>query len=202
VSADIRYRQGEVDISFAFFIGKMKYLARKDAAMDLKEFIRDIPDFPTEGILFRDITPLLADAVALKAAIEMLAQPYIKDGIDVVAAVEARGFIFGSAVAKSLGAGFVPIRKKGKLPFETHSVSYGLEYGKDVVEVHTDAVKPGTKVLMVDDLLATGGTMAAACELIENLGGQIVGLTFLIELADLKGREKFAQYDIHTVITY
>lgn len=170
--------------------------------MDLKEFIRDIPDFPTEGVLFRDITPLLANAEALAKAIELLAAPYMEDGIDIVAAVEARGFIFGSAVAKALGAGFVPIRKKGKLPFDTHSVSYGLEYGKDVVEVHTDAVSSGTNVLMVDDLLATGGTMAAACELIENLGGNIVGLTFLIELAGLKGRDKFSQYDIHTVITY
>jgi adenine phosphoribosyltransferase len=170
--------------------------------IDLKAFIRDIPDFPEPGILFRDITPLLADAQALAFAIEALTEPFQGNGIDVVAAVEARGFIFGSAVAKELGAGFVPIRKKGKLPFQTHSVSYGLEYGKDVVEVHTDAVKPGTNVLMVDDLLATGGTMAAACELIESLGAKIAGLTFLIELTDLNGRDKFKQYDIHTVITY
>ena len=170
--------------------------------MDLTSTIRSIPDFPTKGILFRDITPLLADAEALNCAIDRLAEPFKDKGVDVVAAVEARGFIFGSAVAKTLGVGFVPIRKKGKLPFETHSVSYGLEYGKDVVEVHTDAVKPGTKVLMVDDLLATGGTMAAACELIEKLGGDIVGLTFLIELADLNGKEKFKKYMIHTEITY
>lgn len=170
--------------------------------IDLKAFIRDIPDFPKPGILFRDITPLLADGRSLEKAIELLAEPFMEAGIDIVAAVEARGFIFGSAVAKALGAGFVPIRKKGKLPFETHSVSYGLEYGKDVVEVHTDAVKPGARVLMVDDLLATGGTMVAACELVEKLGGEIAGLTFLIELADLKGRENLSQYDIHTVITY
>ena len=170
--------------------------------MDLTSTIRSIPDFPTKGILFRDITPLLADAEALRCAIDCLAEPFKDKGIDIVAAVEARGFIFGSAVAEKLGAGFVPIRKQGKLPFETHSVSYGLEYGKDVVEVHTDAVKPGTKVLMVDDLLATGGTMAAACELIEKLGGDIVGLTFLIELAGLNGKEKFKKYTIHTEITY
>ena len=170
--------------------------------MGLTSKIRSIPDFPTKGILFRDITPLLADAEALSCAIDCLADPFKDKGIDVVAAVEARGFIFGSAVAKTLGAGFVPIRKKGKLPFETHSVSYGLEYGKDVVEIHTDAVKPGTKVLMVDDLLATGGTMAAACELIEKLGARIVGLTFLVELVDLNGREKLEKYNIHTEISY
>lgn len=169
---------------------------------DLRQYIRDIPDFPKPGILFRDITPLLANARALEKAIEMLAEPFAESGIDIVAAVEARGFIFGSAVAKALGAGFVPIRKKGKLPFETHAVSYGLEYGKDTVEVHTDAITPGSKVLMVDDLLATGGTMAAACELIEKLGGQIAGLTFLIELADLKGRDLLKQYLIHSVITF
>jgi adenine phosphoribosyltransferase len=173
-----------------------------DKMIELKSLIRDIPDFPKPGILFRDITPLLADARALEKAIELLTEPFMETGIDVVAAVEARGFIFGSAVAKALGAGFVPIRKKGKLPFETHSVSYGLEYGKDAVEVHTDAIKVGSRVLMVDDLLATGGTMAAACELVEELGGEIAGLTFLIELADLNGRDLLKKYDIHTAITY
>ena len=170
--------------------------------LDLRQFIRDIPDFPKPGILFRDITPLLADARALACAIEQLTKPFQGAGIDVVAAVEARGFIFGSAVAKALGAGFVPIRKQGKLPFDTHSVSYGLEYGTDSVEVHTDAVKPGNKVLMVDDLLATGGTMAAACELVEKVGGDILGITCLIELTELQGREKLSPYDIHTVISY
>lgn len=170
--------------------------------MDLTNYIRSIPDFPTAGILFRDITPLLSNPQALAEGIDRLAEPFKDKEIDVVAAVEARGFIFGSAIAKALNAGFVPIRKKGKLPFDTHSVSYGLEYGKDVVEVHTDAVQPGTQVLMADDLLATGGTMGAACELIEKLGGHIVGLTFLIELSDLNGRKKFSNYDIHTVISY
>ena len=174
----------------------------KNKSLDLRQFIRDIPDFPKQGILFRDITPLLADAQALAGAIEQLTEPFQGQGIGVVAAVEARGFIFGSAVAKALGVGFVPIRKKGKLPYHTESVSYGLEYGSDVVEVHTDAVKSGTRVLMVDDLLATGGTMGAACELIEKHGGQIHGLTFLIELTNLKGRDKLQQYDIHTVLPY
>jgi adenine phosphoribosyltransferase len=170
--------------------------------MDLKSYMRSIPDFPTPGILFWDITPLLVDAAALSGAIDGLTAPYRDKGVDVVAAVEARGFIFGSAVAKALGTGFVPIRKKGKLPFQTHAISYGLEYGQDVVEIHTDAIQPGTNVLVVDDLLATGGTVAAACELIELLGGNIVGLTFLIELADLKGREKLQKYNIHSVMTY
>lgn len=170
--------------------------------LDLKQFIRDIPDFPIEGILFRDITPLLSDADALKRAVEVLAEPFRDAGIEKVAGVEARGFIFGAAVACELGVGFVPIRKQGKLPFETHSVSYGLEYGKNVVEVHTDAVSPGTKVLMVDDLLATGGTMAAACELIENLGAEIAGIRFLIELSDLGGSEKLNKYNISSEIIY
>lgn len=170
--------------------------------IDLKQYIRNIPDFPVEGILFRDITPLLADPQALATAIDALCAPFQDKGIEVVAAVEARGFIFGSAVAKVLNAGFVPIRKKGKLPFRTHSVSYGLEYGKDIIEVHSDAIESGTKVLMVDDLLATGGTMAAACELIEQMKGEIAGLTFLVELSDLKGRDCLSQYPIHSVITY
>ena len=125
-----------------------------EKTIDLKDFIREVPDFPKAGILFRDITPLLADAGALAAAIDALSDPFVDAGVDVVAAVEARGFIFGSAVAERLSAGFVPIRKKGKLPFETESVSYALEYGADTVEVHRDAVAPGAKVLMVDDLLA------------------------------------------------
>jgi adenine phosphoribosyltransferase len=174
----------------------------KTKGPDLKQFIRDIPDFPKPGILFRDITPLLANPAALSRAIDALAEPFANQGIDVVAAVEARGFIFGSAVAKALNAGFVPIRKKGKLPARTESASYGLEYGQDVVEVHTDALKPGMKALMVDDLLATGGTMAAACRLIEKLGGQIAGLTFLIELSAIQGRAQLGNYPVHSVIVY
>jgi adenine phosphoribosyltransferase len=168
----------------------------------LEDYIRSIPDWPNEGILFRDITPLLADGQALKEAIEALSQKYRNSGAEYVAAVEARGFIFGAAVANKLGAGFVPVRKKGKLPFETESVTYDLEYGTDTLEVHKDAVKPGSKVLMIDDLLATGGTMAASCKLIEKIGGHIVGISFLIELCDLGGRKKLDGYNINTVISY
>ncbi len=170
--------------------------------MDLREYIRDIPDFPKEGIMFRDITPLLADKDALSEAIDALVEPYKGTKIDHVAAVEARGFIFGSAVAKALDTGFVPIRKPGKLPYKTESLSYDLEYGSNTIELHVDAIKPGDTVLMVDDLLATGGTMIAACKLIEKLEGNIIGLTFLIELSGLEGREQLSNYPIHTIITY
>ena len=168
----------------------------------LKDFIREVPDFPKPGILFRDITPLLADPEALAAAIDALSEPFLDGDIDVVAAVEARGFIFGSAVARRLGAGFVPLRKQGKLPWETESITYGLEYGTDTIEMHRDALGPGTRVLMIDDLLATGGTMAAACQLAEKLGAEIAGLTFLIELSDLGGRERLGDYPLHVVIRY
>ena len=170
--------------------------------IQLTEYIRNVPDFPKKGILFRDITPLLADRDAFAAAVEALAGPFDGADIDYVAAVEARGFIFGSAVAKKINSGFIPIRKQGKLPYKTCSVTYSLEYGTDTLEVHSDAAKAGVRVLMVDDLLATGGTMAAACRLIKNLGAKIVGLSFLVELTDLGGREKLTDYSIHTVISY
>lgn len=170
--------------------------------IQLEKYIRDIPDWPKKGILFRDITPLLADAKAFAAAVDALIEDFRKSGIEYVAAVEARGFVLGGAAAKELGAGFVPIRKKAKLPCKTESISYGLEYGVDCLEVHSDAVPRGAKILMVDDLLATGGTMAAACRLIEKIGGQIAGITFLIELSDLAGREKLKRYNVKTVITY
>jgi adenine phosphoribosyltransferase len=169
---------------------------------DLSRFIRAIPDWPKPGILFRDITPLLDDPQALRAAVDAMCAPYKDMGVAYVAAVEARGFIFGTAVAARLNAGFVPIRKKGKLPFETESVTYDLEYGTDTIEIHRDGVPPKAKVLMVDDLLATGGTMKAACELVEKVGGDILGITCLIELTELQGREKLSPYDIHTVISY
>ncbi|UCG49281.1 MAG: adenine phosphoribosyltransferase [Phycisphaerales bacterium] len=168
--------------------------------IELQRYIRSIPDWPKKGILFRDITPLLADPKAFAGAIEALSAGFLHAGVQYVAAVEARGFVFGAAVAEKLGAGFVPIRKKGKLPFETVSVSYDLEYGTDTLEVHRDAVGKGDKVLMVDDLLATGGTMAAACRLIEKLGGEIAGITFLIELGELRGREKLGGYRITSVM--
>ncbi len=171
-------------------------------SMDLKSYIRDIPDFPKAGILFRDITPLLADKRALAEAVRALAEPFKDANIDYIAAVEARGFIFGSAVAKELNAGFIPLRKKGKLPYTTESVTYQLEYGTDTIEVHSDAMKSGDRVLMLDDLLATGGTMSAACQLVEKLGAQIVGLTFVIELTDLAGRQKLPDYPIHIVMAF
>lgn len=170
--------------------------------MNLSDYIRSIPDWPKKGILFRDITPLLGNPEAFQQAIELLAESYKNKKIDYVAAVEARGFIFGSAVAEKLGAGFVPIRKKGKLPYKTESFSYGLEYGSDTVEMHIDAVKKDAKVLMIDDLLATGGTMSAACKLIEKVGGKVEGVAFLIELVDLKGREKLKDYNISAILKY
>jgi adenine phosphoribosyltransferase len=170
--------------------------------MDLKKYIRSIPDWPKKGILFRDITPLLADVNVFTQAIKALCEGFDKNNIDYVAAVEARGFIFGAAVAEKLDAGFIPIRKKGKLPYKTQSVTYNLEYGTDTLQVHSDALTTGARVLMVDDLLATGGTMSAACKLIEKIGGQIAGISFLIELADLKGSQKLSSYKIHTVISF
>jgi adenine phosphoribosyltransferase len=177
-----------------------RYMATK--GIDLEGYIRGIPDWPKKGILFRDITPLLANPSAFAAAVDALCAGFTETDIEYVAAVEARGFIFGAAVAKKLGAGFVPIRKKGKLPFKTESITYDLEYGTDTLEVHNDAVKKGAKVLMVDDLLATGGTMAAACKLIEKIGGRIEGIVFLIELCELAGRDKLSGYKINTIISY
>ena len=171
-------------------------------AVELERYIRSIPDWPKKGILFRDITPLLADPAAFAASVDALCAGFEEAGIDYVAAVEARGFIFGSAVARKLGAGFVPIRKKGKLPFKTESITYDLEYGTDTLQVHSDAINRGARVLMVDDLLATGGTMAAACKLIEKIAGKIVAIVFLIELTELAGRSKLTGYKIKTVISY
>ncbi len=170
--------------------------------IEMKDYIRDVPDWPKKGILFRDITPLLAEPKALRAAVDALAADFIDVGIRYVAAVEARGFIFGSAVAARLGVGFVPIRKKGKLPFKTESITYDLEYGTDTLQVHQDAIESGAKVLMVDDLLATGGTMASACKLIEKIGGQIAGIVFLIELKDLRGIGKLSGYKVKSIIRY
>ncbi|MBN1787730.1 MAG: adenine phosphoribosyltransferase [Sedimentisphaerales bacterium] len=174
----------------------------KKSSVNLTEYIRDIPDWPKKGILFRDITPLLANPAAFASAVDALAKPYKNKNIDYVAAVEARGFIFGAAVAANLNVGFVPIRKKGKLPFKTDSITYDLEYGTDTLEVHIDAVEKNSKVLMIDDLLATGGTMAAACALIEKIGGQIEGVAFLIELTALQGRKKIDNYNISVELSY
>ena len=171
------------------------------AVESLKEWVRDIPDFPVKGIIFKDITPLLRRPEALKLACEALAAPFSDRGVTAVCGMEARGFIFGSVIAYTLGVGFVPLRKPGKLPYDTRTISYQLEYGTATLEVHKDAVGAKDKVLMVDDLLATGGTMAASCRLIESLGAQIVACAFVIELAFLKGREKL-KHDVHALISY
>jgi adenine phosphoribosyltransferase len=170
--------------------------------MDLARLVRAIPDFPIKGILFRDITTLVRDGEAFQEAIDTMVEHYIDTDIEVVAAIEARGWIFGAPLSYELGAGFVPIRKPSKLPAETISVSYALEYGTNTLEIHKDAITPGTSVLIVDDLLATGGSAKAACELVEKLGGKVVGLAFLIELVDLKGREKLKGYDVYSMIQY
>jgi len=171
-------------------------------AAELKDFIRDIPDFPKAGIVFRDITPLLQDPGALSLAVEFMTHPYRSQHIDAVVGAESRGFIFGTAVARNLTAGFVPIRKPGKLPGHKISLTYELEYGTDTLEIHSDSIKPGQRVLMVDDLLATGGTMRACCELVEKLGGDIVGVAFLIELLSLRGRERLARWSTYSVLSY
>ncbi|MBI4229536.1 MAG: adenine phosphoribosyltransferase [Planctomycetes bacterium] len=174
-------------------------MARKP---DLARFIRDIPDFPKPGILFKDITPLLKDPAALQGAAEAMAAPWRGNGVDVVAGAEARGFIFAPMIANLLGAGFIPIRKPGKLPSETHAVRYQLEYGSDALEIHRDAIRPGASVLLVDDLLATGGTMSACCALVEQLGGKVAGCSFLIELSFLNGRRSLAPRPVRSILTY
>lgn len=168
----------------------------------LKSFIRDIPDYPQKGIIFKDITPLLAHPLAIQSAVDLMAQPFKNDRIDIVAATEARGFLFGPSMATYLDAGFVPVRKPGKLPHDTLSHSYELEYGEDTLEIHRDAIHPGAKVLLVDDLLATGGTIAATKNLVESLGGVVVGCSFLIELGFLSGRIALGDTPIHAVIDY
>ncbi|MFH1259758.1 MAG: adenine phosphoribosyltransferase [Elusimicrobiota bacterium] len=172
------------------------------SAVELKELVRDIPDFPKAGIVFKDITTLLARGEAFHQVIDQIADHYANKGIKAVVGVESRGFIFSSAVAYKLGAGLIPVRKKGKLPYKTINASYDLEYGKDTLEIHQDAFAPGTKVLIVDDLLATGGTVKATSELVQKLKGEIVGLAFLIELSFLNGREKLKGFDIFSLIKY
>ena len=168
----------------------------------LKSAIRNIPDFPEKGIIFRDITPVLANPQLFKMAVDVLSERHMGKDIKAVAAIDARGFIFGAAVALKLGTGFIPIRKKGKLPFATIDESYDLEYGSATLSVHVDALKRGDSVLIVDDLLATGGTAAASAKLIDRLGGKIVELTFLIELMSLKGCEKLTGYPVFSAIQF
>jgi adenine phosphoribosyltransferase len=168
----------------------------------LKRLIREVPDFPKKGILFYDITTLLKDKLGFATLIDALSENYIGKEIDLILGMEARGFIFGPALAYRLNAGFVPVRKPGKLPAETAKVSYDLEYGSNTLEIHKDAIQPGQRVLIVDDLLATGGTAVATAKLASDLGAQIAGLAFVVELDFLKGRQKLAQYDVLSLLHY
>ena len=168
----------------------------------LKNVIRNIPDFPKPGIMFRDITPILSDAEVFRQVIDAYVEKYRDAEIDVVLGAESRGFIFGPVVAYRLGVSYVPVRKKGKLPYRTKQASYELEYGTDTLEIHEDAVAPGQKALLIDDLLATGGTMAACCELVESLGGVVVACAFVVELSFLQGRERLKDYEVFAMVDY
>lgn len=170
--------------------------------VELKKFIRDIPDFPKKGIIFKDITPLLKDSAAFGEAIDLFVRRYQDKDIDLIVAVEARGFILGGAIASRLGKGIVPVRKKGKLPYLTHSTSYELEYGTNVVEIHQDALERGSRVLVVDDLLATGGTVKAVVDLMKKMGGEIVEIAFLVELTFLEGRKKLEGLPVFSLIKF
>lgn len=170
--------------------------------MNLRERIRDVPDFPKPGIVFKDVTPLLLDPAATDAAVRELATYARERGAELVVAAEARGFILGGALARELGTGFVPARKPGKLPHETVSAQYMLEYGVDTLELHADALQQGTRVLVHDDLVATGGTARAVCDLVQRLGGDVVGCAFVVELSFLKGRARLAPFDVHSLVAY
>ncbi len=168
----------------------------------LKATIREIPDWPKKGILFYDVTTLLKNGQCFHEVVNALTAPYVNRQVDVVVGIEARGFILAPSVAYGLKAGFVPVRKPGKLPAATHKVSYDLEYGTDALEIHQDAVEPGQRVLIVDDLIATGGTAKAVAEIVEKMGGKVVGLEFMVELTALKGRQKLTNYKVHSLIKY
>lgn len=170
--------------------------------MDLRKVIREVANFPKSGINFKDITTLMQDGEAFKFTIDEFIKELKDKNVDVIVGPEARGFLMGTPVAYGMGIGFVPVRKPGKLPHETESYDYGLEYGTDTLQIHKDAIKPGQRVAIVDDLLATGGTMEAAAHLIEKLGGEVVSMQFLIELNDLNGREKLSKYDVNSLIQY
>ncbi|MBN1283475.1 MAG: adenine phosphoribosyltransferase [Proteobacteria bacterium] len=168
----------------------------------VRDNIRDIPDFPKPGIIFKDITPLLANHGAFSATIDSLRRRYQDKGVDVVVGIESRGFIFGAPLAEKLGAAFVPVRKKGKLPYKTVDISYDLEYGSATIEMHTDAISRGQKVVVIDDLLATGGTAGAACRLVEGQGGRVVECAFIVELGFLNGRERIKGIPVYSMVTY
>jgi len=174
----------------------------KETLVSLKDFIRDVPDFPKKGIVFRDVTPLLQDPAIFSQAVSLLAGPIKRMEISHVVAVESRGFIFGAPIASALNAGFVPVRKKGKLPWNTVTASYQLEYGTDTLEMHIDALPANARALIIDDVLATGGTAKATCELVEKLKGKVVALSFLIELTALKGRQLLQGRNVFSVIQY
>ena len=185
----------------------IQYTPPMESIAQLKALIRDVPDFPKPGIVFKDFTPLIRDPAGLALAVELMVNPFRNrlpmGGVDLVIGAESRGFIFGIALAQALSAGFVPVRKPGKLPWKHTSISYELEYGHDTLEIHADAIEPGQRVLLVDDLLATGGTMEACCQLVTRLKAQIVGITVLIELGFLPGRAKLAKYgSVHSVLQY
>ncbi len=170
--------------------------------MNIQSYIRDIPNFPKEGVIFKDITPLLNNAEARKEVIKRFIENLSDTKIDKVVGIESRGFFFGIMLAEALGVGFVPVRKKGKLPYETFSASYELEYGTDILEIHTDAIAKGENILIHDDVLATGGTIKAVCELVKKLEGNIVQCNFLMELDFLKGREKIKDYEVYSILNY
>jgi adenine phosphoribosyltransferase len=172
------------------------------AGIDLKKTIRDIPDFPKKGIIFKDITTLLKDKKALKATIDVLARKFAGTKVKYVVGIESRGFIFGTALAYKLGVGFIPVRKKGKLPAKVRSVTYDLEYGSDTLEIHQDALKKGDRVLIIDDLLATGGTVSAVAKLVSGSGARIAGIGFVIELSFLNGRDKLKGYPVFSIVQY
>ena len=174
----------------------------KNSVDSIADRIRDVPDFPKKGILFKDITPVLSDIDTLRASIKEMAAPFMDLEIDVVVGIESRGFIFGAPIADVLDCSFVPVRKPGKLPWKTESVSYELEYGTDALEIHEDAITEGQNVLIVDDLLATGGTAEATCKLVSKLGGNIKGLSVLIELEALNGRKRLNPYNVHSLVQY
>lgn len=173
-----------------------------DSSVALKEIIRDIPDFPKPGIIFKDITPLLQNPEAFRTVVDLIAESFHGKKIDYVVGIESRGFIFSPTLAYKIGAGFIPVRKKGKLPYKTHEIAYALEYGEAVLEIHQDAIPAGSRVAIVDDLLATGGTAIAAAHLVEKSGAKVEKIAFLVELLFLHGREKLSNYDIYSVIQY
>ena len=172
------------------------------SSKNIENAIRDIPDFPKKGIIFKDITPVLSDIALLRESVKLMAAPFMSQNIDVVVGIESRGFIFGAPIADKLNASFVPIRKPGKLPWNTEGVEYDLEYGTDTLEIHTDSINEGQNVLIVDDLLATGGTAEAACKLVSKMKGTIKGLAVLVELEFLRGREKLNPYNVHSIVKY